>query len=195
MKTKRRPVKYAKGLTKEELKRRKLGVRLARDVLKQLRVMKIMSGLYLGYESEVAEVAEAETKKKQAETAIRKCHVCAMGALFLQACRIDGEVFPNADAAEAMQSIFAGKELIAVLSPAFSGSQLRLIEWAFEGGLICPPYQKVWNDNYTFIDAEAGQFLANSAHEDGSKGRLREVMRRVIRNGGVFLELGEGKKR
>jgi hypothetical protein len=185
MKTKRRPVKYAKGLTKEELNRRKLGVRLARDVLAQLRVMKIQGGIYVGYSDRVAEAPKAD----QTEVAIRNCQVCAMGALFLQACRIDGELFPRAK----LRMSAYGSQLLLPLRPAFSEAQLRLIEWAFEGVAMFSFNR--FHENYDEVLAEMRQFLfVKTRAQDGTKQRLREVLRRVIRNGGVFLELGEGKK-
>ena len=155
----------AKRATAREKRRNKLAVKVAKDLLKNLRFYKHVEGG--SYCLPVDDIAESDIKTTK--DARKQCRVCAMGALFVEAMHINGSVF--AGAGEKILNVVNRCDqdtgIIAALSPAFSSERLRNIEMAFEEG---------WHSDS----------VASWRGVDGSRQRLRDILKWIIKHKGEF---------
>lgn len=155
----------SKRLSTEE-KRKRLAVKLCKDLLAKLGKYKhIEGGAYC--DASAFDGCNMVSKARNVVSAARKhCQVCAMGALFIEALGINGNLFPGIKEYSTLvkNDVVMREDIVRALSPAFCGWQLVSIEDAFEFG------------RYGF-------------HYDGMNGspeRLRAILKHIIENKGTF---------
>lgn len=176
----------------EKLSKPEARVAIARDVLSQLRSQKLVaeSGNYCymfpkGSPNELGDIPEVISqqdvdnkidlqdifKKK-----VQKCEVCAKGALFVSMVRkYDNVPIPVNGVGD---SYLDGTYVTSKLRRYFSGSQLELIEYAFELGTAGIP-----------TASETVKYNASSFCEqyDSDKERMIAIMKNIIKNEGTFI--------
>lgn len=162
--------------------KRQMRIAIAKDVLKVTELVKIQKGNYLS--------GEVNTRNFQQDAgnlfrrARKDCTVCAVGACFVAHTRLFNKVKAGEIAGECTCRFRddPGK-LRETLWGYFEIEQLGLIETAFEGRWI----------PYCGLSWEAkGSELAIMAREFGRAfktdlGRLRAIMKNVLRNDGTFV--------
>jgi len=169
---------------------RRKAIEVARDVLLQLRLKRIMasSGTYLQIDvSGEAETCaldngDASFKKSFAQDKSISCRVCAIGAAYIGYINRFNRV--TNDQAES-----AGvNQMIDTLSAIFSEEQLRMMEAVFEGGFVGGDPDWYLDLDYENEEQARVDMLINNFYEkyDDDDQRLRAIMINVIRNNGEF---------
>jgi hypothetical protein len=170
--------------TAEEKARKRLAVKVAKDIIKQidLKVIKPIEGVYVEdlNGAKACEVAQLSDSKKQAKVLQKECEACALGSMFLSLVKIDNKFqFYAWDDEENMDSIVevSEYEMRGRLEDVFTAEQLALIEGAFE----------VWGG-----DEEANSDDSVRAYKFGNryktpKRRLRAICLNIIDNKGLFV--------
>lgn len=171
-------------------KQRKMAVRIAKDVIKQLDGETLVARhagytIIPGLQDEAAIVPENNDLRDYLRKLAKKkrpCTVCALGACFLADVRRRDNFSVNDEISRI--------SIVDRLSEIFGEAQLDLIECAYEGD---PTY--VGNRETTAPFKEgycAVQF--GEKHRSPDK-RLRAIMRNIIANNGEFLPTGIKKIR
>jgi hypothetical protein len=190
---------------------RKLAVKIAKDVLAQLRLNRFQAsqGRYCtislgrnedGYMESVDEYTSPAKRRASFKTAFKenkemKCEVCALGALFTSFVNINN-VFT---VGQVVQPQFS--RMFGALEDAFPLRDLLLMEYVFEEGERGILEGKVanpgWNEytetsvrfrnrKFTFTREELQRAIDYAGNYDDSDKRLRAIMINVIRNKGTF---------
>ena len=154
-------------------------VRIARDVIAQIKAGRFVAMVNRYFRCEVDGYADTDVKTA---TAGKQCHVCALGSLF--ASTIDR--FNSLELPAIKLRLGTGRdETEAYLSKYFSPKQLDIIEAAYEGEKF--GYAATWE--------EARSAIQNFAHYTDNTHRMVAIMRNIIRNGGTFKPADEKGRR
>jgi len=146
-------------------------IAIAKDVLKLLNTKRVSAtpGTYLYQDSEGVTTKDV-LKDTQFSKRLKKCEVCALGAMFVAEVDINDKLgckfmVEENEVRVDSKSIQLGREIMVKrLSPFFSKAALNNIENVFEG-----------ND-----------YFWNTTYPDHKK-RLQAIMNNIIRNDGTFL--------
>jgi len=191
---------------------RRLAVKIARDVLEQLRLnrFKAKQGSYClitrgsEFRHYVDQYSDPKERRESFKTAFKtdetlRCDVCALGALFTSFVHINN-VFT---VGQVVQPKFG--RMFGALEGAFTVRELMLMEYVFEEGergilegkVLNPSYDEFEEDTarfrgqvFTFTRKEllrAMNYGQRYSGEDSSDQRLRLIMLNVIRNKGRFV--------
>jgi hypothetical protein len=156
-------------------------VAIAKDVIKQIKLGKIVLGGGYWSSWEPKKVADTLPLKKTT------CRVCAMGAVFAAKVLRNGSDLVNASVND--------QAIIEDLKGVFTAKQLRLIETAYEGGFCGDgdsdrPSEKQEKRARGFYTAHSPVYNENFDTEDDAEAmeqsRMVAIMKNVIRNEGTF---------
>lgn len=150
----------------------KNGRDLAKDVLAQLRYQKIRAGSYFLPTPEINDLiyVNCDTQAQKYMGKLRKCSVCAKGALVLAYIK----KYNNLKLSDIEDTAGDEDTLANLLEGFFSLEQLNLIEHVFE----C-------RDDSFYIQDYKCIILRKKVPND--KTRLRLIMQNIVKNGGVFV--------
>jgi hypothetical protein len=195
---------------------RRLAIKIARDVLEQLRLnrFKARQGSYCqiatgqtdvyGDSQYINQYSSAELRRPSFKAEFKKnkaltCEVCALGALFTSFVHINN-VFT---VGQVVQPKFS--RMFDALEGAFTVRELLLMEYVFEegecgvlGGKVTSPYYEEYEEatarfrgqRLTFTRQEllrAIKYGERYSGQDSSDQRLRLIMLNVLRNKGRFV--------
>lgn len=163
-------------------------VEIAKDVIRALNSRKLIaeSGVFFkSNEDGVFNVVSEQQQLKDAfhDDKIEKCHVCALGAVFVEAAKHDDEavnetgyVFPDYNNNNKMRWSNNSERMRQHLKKYFSYTQLAMIENAFEQDNC------VYNENCT--RSVGGASFAKDVESDSK--RMKLIMQNIIDNDGTF---------
>lgn len=142
-------------------------IRIAKDVLEQIKSKKLIASRshnYMSIDSELEEKYDSMQDFMKADEGV--CKVCAMGAVLMSKASI---------ANDCEMMIAEDDYIIGNLKGIFTLRQLRLMEIAFEGDFVTCDID---------VESTAGERAMNffSDYSD-SEYRLVEIMKNVIKNG------------
>jgi len=164
-----------KTLKLSDMTKAEARVAIAKDVLRNLRFLRICRGNYCtGMLSVHDKTEQIQDHVKEVQM---KCEVCALGACVISAARL----FNHLTFGEASDEGFDGSwfnlhgdDVYRVLRPHFGGERCNLIEHAFEKGMHGHPKR--------FREAAAAFGEKYLDHHQ----RLRAIMLNIVRNQGEF---------
>jgi len=168
--------------------RRKKAVAIAKDVIAQLRLKRLIAdtGIYCRvYYDDAHQYFEdavnldhsfQETFKNDKKVS---CGVCAMGAVFIGYINRFNEVV-NDSVKNVMST-----DIVTLLDGIFSEFQLRLMEFVFEGNWeVCPAELDDCPEEKEKLTRKGQQYY--DKYPDDNQ-RLRAIMLNVVRNNGEFV--------
>ena len=166
-----------------EVQKRLLRVRIAKDVLEQLRLRfyKAERGTYVDFWTRSDDEGGKDFPELKSNCDLQSqldrvgfCEVCGIGSLFVSLIRLKDQYKLNK--CEARSAFIDTNRLRAALYGIFSEYQVLLIETAFEGRHIDAVYLNY--DDYIPATNFAGSRTPAET--------LRRIMRNIIRNRGTF---------
>lgn len=185
-------------ITKKRIRvNRKKAVKIARDVLEQLRIKRLIAaaGTYCEVKTEQKDedIWDYQNKSFQEIYNTRqnvKCEVCAIGSLFVSLVHLENT--------ETLEDVDSPKfeALFERLSDVFHPRDLLLMEFVFEEGhcgeLAESTYDRDENDDvlhgtYRFTRQELEKAKKYGEKQRDDHERLRVIMLNVIRNKGRFV--------
>lgn len=143
-----------------EMTKPEKAVAVAKDVLKNLKIIRATCGVYLHRTGIIPhQISYDASAQEYIDTITKKCQVCGIGACFLSYIRL-------ANKATVHDVLYASRSgMIRRMEEAFSKDQLAQIENVFEG----------------FEDGALKKRYSNANQ------RLRAIMLNIVRNNGVFI--------
>ncbi len=187
-------------MTKKQFDRLKPATRrmkIAQDVLDTLKLkerkrFRVVKGTYCSINTGKANFFKGK-KRTQVQSLLpeigKNCEACGMGALFLSHIRLFDRVTVGElgviDCDDMNKSVLQadGDDIVSALSGSFSGTELRIIEAAFEGNTGNFTYQMRQNVNHGDYVSLSDQWLTRKT--DDTK-RLRAICRNIIAHNGDF---------
>lgn len=165
---------------------RNLCVKVARDVLDQLRLKryKAIQGFYVQIEGVNIE-EPLENGKESFKTFFKKqkqvsCNVCALGSCFVSLVNIKNECSMQDIAfSDTAQDLTFDR-----LEPLFGANNMNLMESAFECETMRNVNNEDWHEDFSDEMLEAASDWGQQWQDDNE--RLRQIMLNVIRNKGDF---------
>jgi len=168
-----------------ELTKAQIRVEVAKDVIRSLKLLDVMTGVYFkpkGTLELVNSIVSSSPDSKVAAQKLKKdCKVCALGACFLSSIRLTNKwefgKFEEHWTGPAQVRAVEREVLEEKLHKIFTPFQIDLIETAFE------EYNCTNRANDRSVIGRAMSF--GSKHYDSSS-RLRAIMKNIIKNNGTF---------
>ena len=187
----------------KQAEKRKMIVKIAKDVIKQLDEGKYVPTLERYVMTEYEELP-GNTELQTVFKGKFQCDVCAMGALFVSATRLYNSAKvrnyarKDEDGHRFLQFETDGPNTAKLLRKYFSNKQIALIETAYmsdedepiisSGGRSYPvPSEGSYEQNYELAEIEFKEAANFGAKYDYDDERLRAIMENIIKNDGVFI--------
>lgn len=164
-----------------ERQKRNLRVKVAKDVLEQLKwgFYKAERGVYAELVMKTNEYGNdlsLETSKDLQKQLcnIDSCEVCGIGSVFMSLVRLKDSYRPTP--CETMGSLEDGR-MRRLLGKVFSKEQISMIETAFEGRHV---------DDFELTDEQYERSVYFAEYQHPAAQTLRRIMQNIIRNKGTF---------